>query len=209
MIIIAIEGIDGSGKTTQANMLVKKLNDAHIDAEYMKTIYITLNILPFFNKYETILSPRKDKVSEISEKRVFRLSKIFKKFFGYLYALTTYIIIKIRYKNRIAVCDRYFYQFFYDLFGEKSKIILKILPKPDYTFFLNGNLETFCSRMDDSFDVTVPIAYYEKILRFYQDLSKEYNFIQLDASESKTELNKKIYNNLIKLEGFDEQIRIT
>ncbi len=118
---------------------------------------------------------------------------------GYPYALATYIFIKVYLsRNKIVVCDRYFYQFFFDLFGNWSDKIIKIFPRPDIAFFLDGDLDIFYSRMDNSFDASVGKDYYIDVLNLYRNVSKKYGFIQIDANLNKETINDIMFMRLTK-----------
>ena len=198
MVIVAIIGIDGCGKTTQAKMLVDRLRDKGYKARYIQPVFVLLNILNRFkNNDATPFSPRKTRTSQTSDsdkyRRIFFFKKLFMGLLGYPYALATYIFMKFYFgRNKIIVCDRYFYQFFFDLFGDWSENIIKIFPRPDITFFLDGILDIFYSRMDNSFDASVSRDYYTDVLNLYRRISSRYGFNQIDAS-----LNKEAINNII------------
>lgn len=195
---MAIEGIDGSGKTTQAKILVDRLKKEGHKAMYVQPVFILLNILTRSKGNDVApISPRKIRTSKMSDsdkhgKRYFP-KKMFMGLFGYPYALASYLFIKFYLsRNKIVVCDRYFYQFFFDLFGNWSENIIKIFPRPDITFFLDGDLDIFYSRMDNSFDASVGKDYYTDVLNLYRRISSKYGFNQIDAS-----LNKEAISNTI------------
>ena len=195
---MAIEGIDGSGKTTQARLLVDRLKKGGYKTVYAQPVFILLNILARSKGNDVaLISPRKARASQMSNsdkhRKRFFSKKLFMTLLGYPYALTTYLFIKFYLgKNKIVVCDRYFYQFFFDLFGNRSQNVIKFFPRPDITFFLDGDLDFFYSRMDDSFDANVSKDYYSEVINLYRRISQKYGFIQIDAK-----LNKKVINNII------------
>ena len=207
-IIVAIEGIDGCGKTTQAKMLVDRLENEGYKAVYVQPIFMLLNILTRSKGNDVApISPRKTRTSQMSNsdkhgKRLFS-KKLFMGLLGYPYALATYIFIKFYLsKNKIVVCDRYFYQFFFDLFGDLSESIIKFFPRPDIAFFLDGDLDIFYSRMDNSFDASVGRDYYAEVLSLYRRVSQKCGFIQIDAKLNKEAINDMMFMYLIKeMEG--------
>ena len=117
---------------------------------------------------------------------------------SYPYALATYIFMNFTGRGKIIICDRYFYQFFFDLFGNWSENIIKIFPRPDIAFFLYGDLDLFYSRMDNSFDAAVGRDYYMDVLNLYRRISKKYGFIQIDAKLNKEAINDIIFMHLTK-----------
>ena len=203
MTIVAIIGPDGCGKTTQATMLVDRLVDRGHEAIYVRPVFVLLNILTRSKNNDTSpISPRETRTSKTSDSHghewAFSPRRVFMCLLGYPYALATYILIKFYLSRaKIVVCDRYFYQFFFDLFGDWSETVIKFFPRPDITFFIDGDLDLFYSRMDDSFDVSVSRRYYTGVLDLYRNTSKRYGFIQMDANLDKESINNSIFRQLI------------
>jgi thymidylate kinase len=196
---VAIEGIDGCGKTTQAKMLVDRLKKEGHKAMYVQPIFVLLNILTRSKGNDVaLISPRETRTSQMSDSdkrgKRFLSKKLFMSLLGYPYAVATYIFMKFTGRNKIIICDRYFYQFFFDLFGDWSENIIKFFPKPDITFFLDGDLDFFYSRMDDSFDAHVSKDYYSEVINLYRKIFKKYGFIQIDAK-----LKRVVINNIISM----------
>lgn len=201
---MAIEGVDGCGKTTQAKMLVDRLKNKEYKATYIQPVFILLNVLTQSKGNDVLLiSPRKTRTSQMSDSdkhgKRFLSKKLFMTLLGYPYALTTYLFIKFFLgRNKIVVCDRYFYQFFFDLFGNWSENIIKIFPRSDVTFFLDGDLDLFYSRMNNSFDASVGRDYYAEVLNLYRKLSQKYGFVQIDAKLNKEAINDILFMRLTK-----------
>ena len=203
-IIVAIEGIDGCGKTTQAKMLVDRLKKGGYEAMYVQPIFILLNVLTRSKGNDVaLISPRKVRTSQMRDshkhKRTFFTQNAFMSLLGYPYALATYIFMKLYLgRNKIVVCDRYFYQFFFDLFEDFGETIIKIFPKADLTFFLDGDLDLFSSRMNNSFDASVGKDYYTNVLNLYRRISQKYGFVQIGAKLNKEAINDIIFMHLTK-----------
>ena len=201
---MAIEGIDGCGKTTQAKMLVDRLKKEGYKAMYVQPVFVLLNILARSKGNDVApISPRKIRTSKMSDSDKHGKSFFFKKLLmgllGYPYALVTYLLMNFHLsRNKLVVCDRYFYQFFFDLFGDFSEKMMNFFPKPDIAFFLDGDLDLFYSRMDDSFDATVGRDYYTDVLNLYRRISKKYGFIQIDAKLNKEAINDILFMHLTK-----------
>lgn len=193
--IVAVEGIDGSGKTTQAKMLAEKLRNAGYDAVYINPL------LRFF--------PRKSVPDRISPRRIrttARRGGFIRAILGapgYFYALACYLSVRFRAgRKKVVVCDRYFCQFFFDLFGRFGLKMMAIFPRPESIFFLDGELETILSRITDPRDKNVPKEYYQQALDFYKSLSKRQKFIMVDALASPQEINQRIFTEVqAKLNG--------
>ena len=203
MTIVAIVGPDGCGKTTQAKMLVDRLMDRGHKAICVRPVFVLLNILTRSKNNDTSpISPRETRTSKTSDscghEWAFSPRMVFMYLLGYPYALATYILMKFYLsRTKIVVCDRYFYQFFFDLFGDWSETVIKFFPRPDITFFIDGDLDLLYSRMDDSFDVSVSRRYYTGVLDLYRNTSKRYGFIQIDANLDKESINNSIFRQLI------------
>ena len=202
MTLVAIIGTDGSGKTTQSKMIVNKLKNAKIDVVYIQPIFFIFNILLNNKNIKSfVVSPRKIRTSQTKnnkKKKVVMLSqKLFSVLLGYPYAIITYITMKIYFRDKLIICDRYFYQFFFDIYGDWTEDIIKYFPRPDITFFLDGNLDTFYSRMSSSYDSSVEITYYSKVLNLYRTVSSKYLFEKLDTKKSVDEINNTIFDYLI------------
>lgn len=192
-IIVAIEGIDGCGKTTQAKMLVDRLKKKGYETTYVRPIYVLLNLIRLDDKNS--VSPRRVRVSN---KKSSIMQRALMGLLSYPYALVTYIYMKLTSRNKIIVCDRYFYQYFFDLFGSWSEKILTFFPKADVTFFLDGDLDIFYSRMNSSLDASVDRDYYINVINLYRGISQRYSFIQIDANLNKEAINNIIFMHLTK-----------
>ena len=195
---MAIEGIDGCGKTTQAKMLVDRLKKNGYETLYIRPIYVLLDLIRLGGRDKNSVSPRR---ARVSNKKSSIIQRALMSSVGYPYALVTYVFMKFRYRNKIMVCDRYFYQFFFDLFGEFSEKMMRIFPKPDIAFFLDGNLDLFYLRMDNSFDASVGRDYYTDVLNLYRRISQKYGFIQIDANLDKKAINDIMFVHLTKERG--------
>lgn len=172
-------------------MLTDKLDREGYGVIYIQPVFVLLNTILRKNVNSVPISPRKIRVSQI-DKRSY-IQKIFIGLSGYFYALAAYAFIRLYLgRNKIVVCDRYFYQFFFDLFGDLSEQIARFFPKPDIAFLLDGDLDVFYSRMISSFDASVGKDYYERVINLFNKLSKDLNFVKID-----TTLDKKVVNDLI------------
>ncbi|MDY6864480.1 MAG: hypothetical protein SVY15_00705 [Halobacteriota archaeon] len=193
-IIVTIEGVDGSGKTTQATMLVERLLGEGHNAVYIRPIFVLLGL---FRREESPISvsPRKNRTKDDSGK-----SSVIFGVLGYFYALVSYVVIRFQSRNKIVVCDRYFYQFFYDLFESSSENVVKFFPKPDIAFLLKMDLDTLYSRVS-SYDAEVDKSYYIKVIGMYSKLASKYEFIQIDAKLEKEAINDVIFGHLAKMLG--------
>jgi thymidylate kinase len=197
--IVAIVGVDGCGKTTQAQMLVERLKRAGCDTVYIRPVYAILRCFTGRKHMHTLpVSPRKVRVSG-AHTGFGKLLLLAMGVAGYFYALASYIFIKyLLCRNKIVVCDRYFYQFFYDNFGRFSKTIAGLFPRPGVIFYLTGEVNALQARMTSSFDLEVDQSYYRSVIEMLNELSVKYSFIKIDAQLNKKQINDEIFNCLSK-----------
>jgi thymidylate kinase len=200
---VAIEGVDGCGKTTQAKMLVDRLKKSEYETMYIRPVYLLLDSIrlrtPEKKKWA---SPRRAKVSAVTNKNKTKKSVIIRRalmcLLGYPYALAIYIFMKLISRNNIIVCDRYFYQFFFDLYGQFCEKVLIFFPLPDITFFLDVDLDLFHSRMDNSFDASVDRVYYTNVIILYRKIAQKYGFNQIDANLDMKAINDVMFTHVTK-----------
>lgn len=196
MAVIAIEGIDGSGKTTQAKMLVDRLKKEGYDATYMRPIFIILSLLHL--DPGRVFSPRITNTSSIQKKKHYGVIRVLIGLLGYLYALVTYLLLVYYSRNdKLVICDRYFYQFFFDLLGSQSNFVIDFFPRPDITFFLDSNVNKLYSRMTSQYDLSISREYYLKILDLYKNISRKHKFIVVDGDMSREDILNFIYLKLV------------
>ena len=130
--LIVFCGMDGSGKTTLAEKLVNYFERQGREIEFIHGHGYTVSENSF----------------GLDEKRVKRLKYLFKlliplALLDNLY--TYYFKYKPLLKNKTLICDRYFYDklarvIYYGICPPSlAKIYLKLLPKPDFAFFLDAD----------------------------------------------------------------------
>lgn len=187
--ILAIEGLDGSGKTTQSKMLVQRLNGAGHEAVYIRPLHLFIK----GDSASARISPRRARTAGAN---IFK--KILLAISGYFYALACYLKMRLGSgRGKVIVCDRYFYQFFFDLFGRFGARIPAIFPRPDIAFFLTGEPEAFYARMTSPSDRAIDRGYYQMTGKLFDILSEKYGFIKIDAGLSQEEVNDAIFGHLL------------
>ncbi|GEM_PF-2414359 len=202
MALVAVIGIDGSGKTTQCRLLADRLAANGIEAVCVRPAYFLIDSFSRLsrNKFRKNLSisPRKLSTSSVGRSSNRNISNIIRKVClllpGVSYAILTCIYLKLfMSRNGVIICDRYFIQFLYDLLGRNAKIFLKLIPKADLTFYIEGNVEILISRMSQSFDRSVKREYYVDLNSFFKHVAYEYNFILISADMKKEDISEIIY----------------
>lgn len=195
--IISFSGLDGSGKTTHT-----RLTSEYLSNQGIKTIDIHLQKFSIFGKLSKILmkiSPRNEKkikgLEYSQEKKSKWLISILRKV-TYILDISRFYVIKSLNKNKVIICDRYFYDLltqsqYFNLFGPKfSKFFLKIIPKSELPFFLSTDTDTASKRVvKDSFQDT---SFFKKKLELYSKLDINFIVINSDTIENKQKIIEKV-----------------
>ncbi len=210
-LLICFAGIDGSGKTTQAQRLVDWMKRQGVQSEYVWSIFEPWLLKPFMKTGRALFLREKDMFKDYTEyfdarRGLFRypLASAFFHycFFGeYLLRFLPQIRLLLM-RGRSVICDRYVYDavagLAADLEYPDGKIratvnhLLYLMPEPDLTFLIDLPEETAYQRKDD-----VPsVGYLEKRRQIYLDLAKEYGMTILDGSRDLTELENLIQDKV-------------
>lgn len=128
--LIVFCGVDGTGKTTLAKKLVEYFEKQGLKPKFIHAHGYTVSQNSF----------------GLDEKKVHSLKYLFKLLlpFAFLDNLFTYYFkYKPILKNKTLICDRYFYDklarmIYYGICNRFiAKIYLRLLPRPDFVFFLD------------------------------------------------------------------------
>ena len=173
--LICIEGIDGSGKTTQAKKLVKNLRSRGYDAVYTTEPSdgkIGLLIRGF------VLS-RKDRISVALEALLFAADRV-----DHVQA----VVEPLLKQDKIVVCDRYVcsslaYQGAAGLDLNWMDCINRFALKPNLTLFLDVSLEVGLSRLRRKKSVMETARNLKNVRDVYLDLVQQDRMILLDGNE--------------------------
>ena len=205
-LLIVIEGTDGSGKSTQVNML----------SEYIKNRCYGCTVSEW--KTSRLIS---GVINEAKEKNLLNTTT-----FSLLYAadytdrLENEIIPALK-AGFVVLMDRYIYTAYvrdsvrgHDINWVKN--LYSFAPKPDLVFYLNVAPETLIKRLIakngalDYFESGRDIGlstdiynsfeiYQKRWLEEYKKLEKEYNFIEIDGKKPKEEIHLIIKEKVSKL----------
>ena len=198
-LLIVVEGTDGSGKSTQINLLSK----------YIKTQCYGCMVSQW--KTSRLIS---GVINEAKEKNMLNTTT-----FSLLYAaeytdrLENEIIPALK-SGFIVLMDRYIYTAYVRDYVRGHNInwvknLYDFAPKPDLVFYLNvpvdilikrlikkdGMLDFFESGRDIGLSVDIYSSfeiYQKRCLEEYQKLKKEYNFIELDGTKSPEIIHEQI-----------------
>jgi len=198
-------GIDGAGKTTHARELRKQLLTKGVKSRYMTSRYALVEHVPLsLRKWIThctslssITLPSKtsNTIKSNAGSSVLR----FILFFLFLaYALATYLlVIKPLLNDFVVICDRYFFEWFYNSFKKSSVILIRLLPKPDLVFFLDIPEVLAFSRIRHFEDKKVPLGYYRALREWYRFVAKQQGFITVNSSLDFDKTRKLLLNHVV------------
>ena len=205
---ISIEGFDGTGKSTQASILKKNLDDLNIDSILVREPGST----SFSEKIREILKENTE-IETLTELLLFQASR---------YELVKKVIIPNLETGKVVITDRFSdssvaYQ------GYGGGLDIKLIEtlnnistsnlKPDLTFLLDLNLEsskkrTFSRNNDEQIDKfeKKDSVYHKKVKDGFLEILKNNNdrIIKIDASKDIYEISELILN--IALEKINEAV---
>lgn len=201
--LIVITGIDGSGKTTQAELLVKSLKEDGREVAYVWSRWVPSFLRPLVKKIkkDELKQPEKasDKISALkARKQKFLKNPIIQWlwlgafFLDYGLQIFAKIRIRLLFNKQIIISDRIFYDSLIDQvvgLGESKDWLINsmntfwmriVFPTPDMVFYIDCPEEIAFSRKQDSF--TPDIEYHIKRRKLYINLAEKYNWIIIDGT---------------------------
>lgn len=211
--LICFTGIDGSGKTTFAKLLVEKLREHGI-----KVCYVYGRYQPIISKPAVLLGKLLfAKNSDIKEYKDYSNTKraaaqnhpyslfLYRNLllFDYYLQLLIKIIIPIKF-GIVIVCDRYIYdtiindiprtQNSFDDIKKMTEIYFRIAPKPDIAFLIDVPENLAFERKND----TPSIDYLKERRGFYISFGKLYDMIILDGTNSLEKIEAEVMRSVFK-----------
>ena len=205
---ISIEGFDGTGKTTQASILKKNLDDLNIDSILVREPGST----SFSEKIREILKENTE-IETLTELLLFQASR---------YELVKKVIIPNLETGKVVITDRFSDSSIANQ-GYGGGLDIKLIEtlnnistsnlKPDLTFLLDLNLEsskkrTFSRNNDEQIDKfeKKDSLYHKTVKDGFLEILKNNNdrIIKIDASKDIYEISELILN--IALEKINEAV---
>lgn len=185
--LIVFCGMDGSGKTTLAKKVIEFFKEQGLKFEFIHAHGYSIS--------QDSFGLNKVKINRL--KYLFRLLIPF----ALLDNLFTYYFkYKLILRNKALICDRYFYDkvarmMYYGICNKLiAKIYLKLLPRPDFTFFLDASPKDVYIRKGEYSEKD--LSCYRKMYRF---LAKYLNVPVIDTNQSIDICYKEILNFLEKV----------
>ncbi|CAN1598492.1 Tmk Thymidylate kinase [Candidatus Pelagibacterales bacterium] len=200
---ICFEGVEGSGKSTQAKLLYK-----FIKKKITRNVILTREPggTLFSEKIRNLMLDKKTKISPLTE------------FFLLMAARNEHIISKINFylkKNFIIICDRFFYStlaYQHYLEGMDKKFIFSIQKKifnkihPDITFLIDLNKEESKVRINKRAKKTnrfdkLSSYHFNKIRNGFIKISKMYKnkIVLIKGNKSLNEIQNEINTKTLKI----------
>lgn len=212
--LIVFTGIDGSGKTTQADLLVKCLQKDGIDVSYVWSRWEPLLLRPVINRWKNkrtknIDKPNHDFNEFKNRKKKLLHNPIFRKLwlisFFIDYGIQIFIKIRIRLlKKELIISDRIFYDSVIDQainLGDRKAWMLDsldsfwmkmIFPEPSMVIYVDCPADIAFLRKDDAPNV----EYLMERRDLYLKLADKYGWIKVDGTLPVDEIAIQIKDNV-------------
>ncbi len=211
--LICFTGIDGSGKTTQAKLLLDWLTSKGIRSTYIWSrgeVLTIRSIFLFFGRKALGTSARKiandkksyseyqSRKSKLMENPLVRMLWSAMTRFEHILQINLGIRRKLG-EGGVVVCDRYLWDSTIDmavlnkkgtawLTGWQNKVLWKLVPRPTLTFFIDIPPQEAMRRKDD-----IPsLEYVSRRAELYQYLASVDSFTVIDGCEEPAAIQNKI-----------------
>ncbi|MDH7508579.1 MAG: hypothetical protein QHH00_04180 [Methanomassiliicoccales archaeon] len=194
--LICIIGPDGTGKTTQAKLLVEKLRKKEVDCDYKWMRFHHFFSLPVLAlaRLMGLSEVKTSKNGRIIGYHYFYKSKMISKLYTGLLFLDTLsftmmkVYIPMKLLKKTVVCDRFIHDTLIDLAvstGDKSvynskmgKLFIKLIPEDAKTFMLITDEDVLRERREDVMeDKTLEIK-----IDLYMRLAQQFKITMMEAN---------------------------
>lgn len=218
--LIVLTGIDGSGKTTQAELLLDTMKKDGIPVSYVWSRWKPFLLRPFIKRWKQNVTKgvnRSNVDDNFKKTKATKRKLLSNPVFMWLwltaflvdYGIQIFLKIRIRqFSNKLILSDRMFHDSVIDqainlgskkdwLLNNIDSAFLKIIfPKPDMVLYIDLPGDVAFSRKDDAPN----IEYLSERRELYKYMAEKYGWTVIDGTlsidEIASEIKDKIYNEL-------------
>lgn len=187
-LLVAIEGLDNSGKSTQCARLADTLRNRNISV---------LRNDPASQCVHEVLADAFKKPGFSPERQTLLFAAELLEFFN-AEAFTA-----LETADAVVICDRYVYSIesyavAQGLSGRWLRTVTSVFPKPDMTFYLDISVEEYERRIagDTSRESPHPTVILQKVRQHYLALAHEYDFTVIDGQQPITVISEEILKEI-------------
>ncbi len=193
MVLVAIEGPDGSGKSTQVRLVTSVLRQRGFAVRTSAPTFLISSMKPdtALNRALFPISPRRTRVENaFGRGRPHKISRFLRhvliSVLGLVYAWIVHLVLRLKNRNDvIVICDRFLFQFIFDLFPEDAFPIIASLPGPNLGFILLLDEEMLQRRPKSRADSSIPSWYIRRVLLLYERIADMPGMIRVSAVQEK------------------------
>lgn len=206
-LFLSFSGIDGSGKSTHAKAIKKRLEKNGIPCKIVWARWRPIVTYPFMGiVYVLKKYRRKDYYKNRMLRKIWAYLTIFDFIYLFLFKIKPHLT-----EGKVIICDRYIYdhiaQLMYDkLYNERAvRIMLKLIPNPSLSFIFDVPEQVASYRKRDTQEMLKIWKFEDDAEKYLREMRKNYlkiadsmNIPIVDATKDFKELHEEIYRHVFK-----------